>query len=128
MILLLRKTVLKSLQSSGFRISTFISDIFGASGINILNHLIHNGQIDRIALDTCLKTKTRNWIEEILIAVNGTLSEHQRSFLKLRTKMGSKKPQFSFCLNAVLIFEIAYYFVNISLDKLPNAISCTIIL
>ncbi len=73
----------KFLQSSGFRISTFISDIFGSSGINILNHLIQYGQIDRTALDTCLKTKTRNRIDEILIAVNGTLSEHQRGFLKM---------------------------------------------
>ncbi len=73
----------KFLQSSGFRISTFISDIFGASGINIINHLIQYGQIDRTALDTCLKTKTRNRIDEILIAVNGILSEHQCSFLKM---------------------------------------------
>lgn len=73
----------KFLQSSGFRLSTFISDIFGASGKNIINHLINYGQIDRKALDACLRTKTRNKINEILIAVNGTLSEHQRGFLKM---------------------------------------------
>ncbi len=73
----------KFLQSSGFRISTFFSDIFGASGINIINHLIQYGQIDRTALDVCLKTKTRNRIDEILIAVNGTLTEHRRGSLKM---------------------------------------------
>lgn len=46
-------------------------------------HLIEHGQIDRTALDSCLKTKTRNRIEEILMSVNGTLSEHQKAFLKI---------------------------------------------
>ena len=55
----------KFLQSSGFRLSSFISDIFGASGRNIILHLIEHGQIDKTALDSCLKTKTRNRIDEI---------------------------------------------------------------
>ncbi len=36
----------KLLQSSGFRLSSFISDIFGASGRNIILHLMEHGQID----------------------------------------------------------------------------------
>ena len=52
-------------KGSGFRLSSFISDIFGASGKNIILHLIEHGQIDRTALDSCLKTKTRNRIDEI---------------------------------------------------------------
>lgn len=73
----------KFLQSSGFRLSSFISDIFGASGRNIITHLMEHGSIDKNVLDSCLKTKTRNHINEILIAVNGTLSKHQRDFLKM---------------------------------------------
>ena len=73
----------KFLQSSGFRLSSFISDIFGASGRNIILHLAKHGRIDRDALDSCLKTKTRNRIDEILMSVNGTLSEHQKTFLKI---------------------------------------------
>lgn len=72
----------KFLQRSGFRLSSFVSDIFGVSGRNIILHLIEHGQIDRKALDSCLKTKTRNRIDEILMSVNGTLPEHQKSFLK----------------------------------------------
>jgi Transposase and inactivated derivatives len=71
----------KFLQSSGFRLSMFLSDIFGASGRNIMRHLVAHGQIDREGLDLCLKTKTRNRIEEILVSINGYLSEHQRQFL-----------------------------------------------
>jgi hypothetical protein len=73
----------KFLQSSGFRLSTFISDIFGASGRNIIHHLTQHGYIDRESLDACLKTKTRNHIDEILVAVNGTLSKYQQDFLKM---------------------------------------------
>lgn len=73
----------KFLQSSGFRFSAFLSDTFGASGRNIICHLIDFGGIDRDGLNKCLKTKTRNRIDKILIAVNGTLSLHQRSFLRM---------------------------------------------
>lgn len=73
----------KFLQSSGFRLSTFISDVFGASGRDIINHLANHGRIEKEQLDACLRTKTRRKIDEIMIAVNGTLSTHQQSFLKM---------------------------------------------
>jgi len=73
----------KFLHSSGFRLSMFLSDIFGASGRNIMRHLVAHGSVDRDALDTCLKTKTRKRLEEILVSVNGTLSMHQREFLSM---------------------------------------------
>ena len=73
----------KFLQSSGFRFTAFLSDAFGASGRNIIRHLIEHGSIDRAVLDKCLKTKTRNRIDEILIALNGSLSVHQRRFLNM---------------------------------------------
>lgn len=76
----------KFLQSSGFRLSFFISDIFGVSGRNIISYLIEYGSIDKEALNLCLKSKTRKHINEILIAVKGTLSKHQRDFLKLLMK------------------------------------------
>ena len=41
------------------------------------------GDISREALDKCLKTQTRKRIDEILVALNGSLSEHQRSFLRI---------------------------------------------
>lgn len=73
----------KFLQSSGFRFTAFLSDAFGVSGRNIIRHLIQNGSIDRAALDKCLKAKTRNRIDQILIALNGDLSLHQRKFLSM---------------------------------------------
>ena len=73
----------KFLQCSGFRLSAFISDIFGASGRNIIRHLIAHGNMTMEALDKCLKTKTRARINEIMIAVNGQLSPHQRTCLRM---------------------------------------------
>ena len=73
----------KFLQSSGFRFTAFLSDAFGASGRNIIRHLIQNGSIDRDALDKCLKTQTRKRIDQILVALNGSLSIHQRGFLAM---------------------------------------------
>jgi transposase len=73
----------KFLQSTGFRLSTFISDVFGASGRNIISHLIEHGRIDHHALDKCLKAGTRCKINDILIATNGMLSEEQQEFLKM---------------------------------------------
>ncbi len=73
----------KFLQSSGFRFTAFLSDAFGASGRNIIRHLIEHGSMDRDALDKCLKTKTRKRIDEILVALNGSLSAHQCSFLRM---------------------------------------------
>ena len=73
----------KFLQSSGFRFAAFLSDTFGASGRNISKYLIEHGCIDREALDKCLKTKSRNRIDEILISLNGCLSEHPCSFFQM---------------------------------------------
>ena len=43
---------------------------------------MEHGSITREEMNECLKTKTRHRLDEILMSVNGTLSEHQRSFLK----------------------------------------------
>lgn len=76
----------KFLQSSGFRLSTFISDIFGASGMGILNHLARHGSISLEELDTYLKTKTRHKINDIMLAINSRLNMHQRQFLSMLLK------------------------------------------
>ncbi len=73
----------KLLQSSGFRLSAFISEVFGASGRNIIRHLFTYGSITKEELDKCLRTKTRAKIDQILVAVNGSLSKHQQDFLRL---------------------------------------------
>ena len=72
----------KLLQASGFRLSSFLSDIFGASGIAIMGQLVQVGYISRPSLDVCLKGRARQQMNAILSNLNGTLSAPQRHLLK----------------------------------------------
>jgi len=71
----------KFLQSAGFRLSVFLSDVFGVSGRNVMRHLIAHGSIDRDDMERCLKKQARHKLNDILTSVNGTMSAHQRQFL-----------------------------------------------
>jgi transposase len=73
----------KLLRSSGFNLSSFLSDIFGASGLAILGRLVQTGLITGADLDVCLKGRARSKASEILSELNGTLSASQRKLLKL---------------------------------------------
>jgi transposase len=74
----------KLLQSNGFRLSSFLSDIFGSSGIAIMHQLVQVGCISSQSLDRCLKGRARLKASEILSSLNGTLSVHQRKLLKMQ--------------------------------------------
>ena len=71
----------KLLQSSGFRLSSFLSDIFGASGRAIMEQLVQVGYITKHSLEDCLKGRARQKSIEILTHLNGTLSTPQRKLL-----------------------------------------------
>ena len=55
---LTRYRIDKFLQSSGFRFAAFLSDTFGASGRNIIRHLMEYGSISREALGQYRTTAT----------------------------------------------------------------------
>ncbi len=74
----------KLLQSSGFRLSSFLTDIFGSSGLAIMQQLVHVGSISEQSLDLCLKGRARQKASEILTNLNGTLSVPQRKLLKMQ--------------------------------------------
>jgi transposase len=74
----------KLLQSSGFRLSSFLSDIFGSSGLAIMHQLVQVGSISSQSLDTCLKRRARLKATEILSSLNGTLSVPQRQLLSMQ--------------------------------------------
>jgi transposase len=74
----------KLLQSSGFRLSSFLSDIFGSSGLAIMQQLVQVGSISEQSLDVCLKGRARQKATEILSSLNGTLSVPQRNLLKMQ--------------------------------------------
>jgi len=74
----------KLLQSSGFRLSSFLSDIFGSSGLAIMRQLVQVGSISSQSLAACLKGRARLKATEILSALNGILSAPQRKLLKMQ--------------------------------------------
>ena len=74
----------KLLQSNGFRLSSFLSNIFGSSGMAILQQLVKVGYITNESVDEALKAKARLRAKEILSNLNGILSVPQRKLLKLQ--------------------------------------------
>jgi transposase len=74
----------KLLQANGFRLSSFLSDIFGSSGLAIMLQLVQVGSISSQSLDRCLKARARQKASEILSSLNGTLSVPQRKLLKMQ--------------------------------------------
>lgn len=74
----------KLLQSNGFRLSSFLSDIFGSSGLAIMEHLVQVGSISAESLGQCLKGRARQKAGEILSSLNGILSMPQRKLLKMQ--------------------------------------------
>jgi transposase len=74
----------KLLQASGFRLSSFLSDIFGASGWAIMLHLVAEGYMTRESLDACLKGRARQKSDAILTNLNGTLSAPERKLLGMQ--------------------------------------------
>jgi transposase len=74
----------KLLQSSGFRLSVFLTDIFGSSGSAIMQQLVQVGFISGPSLQQCLKGRARQKADAILTNLNGILSTPQRKLLKMQ--------------------------------------------
>jgi transposase len=73
----------KHLQSCGFKLSTFLTDIFGVSGRTIMDHLARLGHIDPFDVELYVKGRAKSKTNDIKIAVNGKMNIHQREFLKI---------------------------------------------
>jgi len=76
----------KHLQSCGFKLSTFLTDIFGVSGRGIIDHLAKYGHISPEEVDPLVKKSARAKLNEIKLAVNGNMDSLQRDFLRMLLK------------------------------------------
>ena len=54
-----KNRIVKFLQSSGFKMSTFMSDVFGVSGRLILDHIMKHGKVSIEELDSLIKGTLR---------------------------------------------------------------------
>lgn len=74
----------KSLQQAGFKLSTFLSDVFGVSGRNLINVLINKGTLTPSDVDKEVTRISETKKSEIKYSINGTLNTHQRNFIKMQ--------------------------------------------
>jgi len=71
----------KHLQSCGFKLSTFLSDILDVSGRAIIDHLARFGKISPQEVEQYVKRRAKAKLNEIKQAVNGQMDTLQREFL-----------------------------------------------
>lgn len=81
-----KNRVEKFLQSCGFKLSTFLSDVFGVSGRAILEHLCKHGSITMFTLKKLVKGRLRKKREDAALATRGSMTLHQRDFLTMLLK------------------------------------------
>ncbi len=81
-----RNRIEKFLQSCGFKMSTFMSNVFGVSGRLILDHIIKYGKVGIEELESLIKGTLRKKKSEIALAVNDNLNIHERKFLSMQMR------------------------------------------
>ena len=74
----------KFLQSSGYKLSNFLTDIFGVSGRSLINILINEGKITPRDVELELRGAAKHKIKDMRSALNGVMDDHQRQFLALQ--------------------------------------------
>ena len=74
----------KTLQQAGFKLSTFLSDIFGVSGRNLIRVLIKQGRLYPSDVENETRRISKEKKAEIKRAINGQLTKQQRHFLQLQ--------------------------------------------
>jgi transposase len=74
----------KTLQQAGFKLSTFLSDIFGISGRNLMRVLLDKGSLSASDVENETKRISSAKKDDIKRAISGQLSLQQRGFLKLQ--------------------------------------------
>lgn len=72
----------KYLEASNIKLKTVISDVFGVSGRNLLQHLIDKGYIDVEEISTSVKGSVKNKKAEIADSLFGTMTPHQINLIK----------------------------------------------
>lgn len=74
----------KTLQQASFKLSTFLSDVFGVYGRNLLSVLIVKGKLSPRDVDNAVKRISQAKKDDIKYLINGVLNPHQRELLKMQ--------------------------------------------
>jgi len=71
----------KILQDSNIKITTYISDIFGVSGRNLLNALLNGEKITEESIANLARGKVRKKLPNLVDALNGRVRKHHREMI-----------------------------------------------
>jgi transposase len=77
-----KNRVQKLLESSGMKLSSVISDVFGVTGRSLLDQLMNNGYLDEETIRSLVKGQIKKKVPQLVDALQGKLSSHQRFLLK----------------------------------------------
>ncbi len=72
----------KLLESSGIKLASVISDVFGVSGRALLLQLLTNGRLDEESIQSLVKGRIKDKVPQLLDALHCRLSNHQRFLLR----------------------------------------------
>ena len=77
-----KNRVQKVLEASNIKLGTVISDVFGASGRRLLEHLISEGYIDENVVEQKIHHRMTHKKQQISDSLFGTLTDHQLFLIK----------------------------------------------
>lgn len=110
----------KFLQQCGIKLSTFLTDIFGISGMLLIRKLTEKGKLSTVDVQLCLKGTLRNKLSEVQQAVDGQLSEHERLFLsKLVDTFDNCKKEVESIEQNIMIYASKYEPTLCLLETVP---------
>jgi len=72
----------KVLQDANIKLTTYLSDIFGISGRNIIEAIINGEKVTVKKLQKKVKGKAKNKIPQLVDALNGRLAQHHRTMIR----------------------------------------------
>lgn len=116
-----KNRVEKYLQSYGFKLSTFLADIFGVSGRRIINYLAEPGEICPEKIQLFVKGRARLKTEEIKMAVNGRMGKQQREVLTMLLKHLDENYEYLNTIETKINEDIKDFKIQIEqLDSVPG--------
>ncbi|WP_229733665.1 IS110 family transposase, partial [Compostibacillus humi] len=77
-----KNRIQKVLEASNIKLATVISDVFGASGRRLLEHLISEGYIDEADVGQKIHKRMAHKKKQITDSLFGTLNDHQLFLIK----------------------------------------------
>lgn len=111
----------KILQTSGIKLTSFMKDIFGKSGRNLLNLLVDGEVITETNIRQNVFTSLKRKVPQLLAAMDGYFSKHHRFMLKQSLEMIDTYDKLIMALEKEIDCRLEIYEHEIDiLDSIPG--------